>query len=259
MVGFHHYGTVVTAFAMSLLGALRYEGSKIGAIIEQPSPYVDEARNKIAETVLTLPFAEYMLMLDADISFSEDAISRTLTVLQMTNSDVVWGNYALGNFGNSIFVRDRGFSAGKDTELFRPVGALESERIYEDIHGGGTGWLFCTRKVLETMAEHNKDRAWKFFDRFETKDDKGNLIRIGEDLAFGNLADKLGFKQVGYTGVLLVHNKLKGIIPDFMEKTAKKYDADALAGPNPYGNPLIQQTQPPQGEVTPPVLTVETP
>jgi hypothetical protein len=231
VIGFHHYGTIVTAFAMSLIGALRYEGSKIGAVIEQPSPYVDEARNKIAETVLGMPFADYMLMVDADISFPEDAISRTLTVLQMTNSDVVWGNYALGNFGNSIFVRDT------NTELFRPVGALEPQRIYEDIHGGGTGWLFCTRKVLETMAEANKDKAWKFFDRFETPDDEGNIIRIGEDLAFGHQANKLGFKQVGYTGLLLVHNKLKGTIPDFMEDVAKKFAAEVVPGPNPYGKP----------------------
>ena len=102
-VGFHHYGTITTRFALSLLAAARYDGTKIGAVIERGGPYVDEARNQIASEFMKLPF-EYLLMIDADIEFPEDSITKTMFVAETMQADVVWGNYSLGHFGNSIFL-----------------------------------------------------------------------------------------------------------------------------------------------------------
>lgn len=231
VVGFHHYGMITTRFALSLLAASRYEGAKLGALIERGGPYVDEARNQIAQEFLKLPF-EYLLMIDADIEFPEDAITKTVFVADSMQADVVWGNYALGHFGNSIFVKDEG------TRLLRPVGGLNPLQIYVDIDGGGTGWLLTRRRVLEKMVTAYPG-PWHWFPREVTVDREGKPSILGEDLTFGMHARDLGFKQVGYTGLPLIHHKLKGIVPDFMKEFCTKLGFACVSDENPYAKDLV--------------------
>ena len=217
VVGYHHFGMVTGKFAYCLARAVAYEGGRIKSVIQMPSPYTDDARNKIVETFLFLPDPEYLLMVDADIDFEKDAISKTMWVAQTTQADVVWGNYALGTFSNSIFAKDP-----KGTEFAVPYVDLKPNAIYENIYAGGTGWCLMHRGLLLKMKE-KFSAPWHWFDRDIITDKDGKVIKMGEDLSFGRRVSSMeGMKQVGYTGNFLVHHKLHPTVPQFMAPIAEE-------------------------------------
>lgn len=215
--GWHDTGMVDGKFAYCVARAVAFEGGRIKSFVRYPSPYTDEARNKIVETFLKLPPSDFLLMMDADIDFEKDAISKTMVIAQGTGADVVWGNYALGTFSNSLFVKDPDGS-----DYAAPLDKLEPGKVYTDIYGGGTGWCLMKRELLERMQKECPG-PWHWFDRDIIKDKDGNESKMGEDLSFGrrvyNMKDT---KQVGYTGVFLVHNKKHPTAPQFMEPIARE-------------------------------------
>jgi len=210
VVGYHHWGLVSGRFAFALARAISYEGNRISSAIELGSPYTDEARNRIVETFLLGEKGDYLLMVDADIEFEKDAISKTMWVAQNFGADVVWGNYSLGTFDNSLFAKDTESEFGVALQDIKPG------MVYENIYAGGTGWCLMTRPWLLKMKEHYPG-PWHWFGRDEIKDLKGNTIKLGEDISFGRRTFLLGGKQIGYTGIALVHHKLHGTVPQFME------------------------------------------
>lgn len=218
VLGWHDTGFVDGKFAWCVARAVGYEGNRIKSIIRYPSPYTDEARGKIVETFLALPEPEYLLMMDADIDFEKDAVSKTMMIAEGTGADVVWGNYALGTFSNSLFIKDP-----EGSDYASPIENLEPGKVYENLYGGGTGWVLMRRGLLERMKEECPG-PWYWFDRDVIIEPKtGKPFKMGEDLSFGrrvyNMKDT---KQVGYTGVFLVHNKKHPTAPQFMEPIAKE-------------------------------------
>ncbi len=236
VVGFHHYGTIVTSFGLSMMASIRYEGTKFAGLIHRQGPYVDEARNQIVAEFLNLPYGDFLLMVDADIEFPEDSITRTLFIAESLDVKVVWGNYALGHAGNSIFAKDA------QTDMFVPLGNLQKLGIYRGIAGGGTGWLLVHRSVLAQMKE-TFPGPWHWFGREVVPDKDGKNVILGEDLTFGLRCHKLGVEQVGYTGLLLVHHKLKGTVPDFMEEWATQTGYAVVSSQNPYQKEFDKTTE----------------
>lgn len=218
VVGWHDTGNVDGKFCYCLARAVAYEGARIKSCIRWPGPYCEEARNKIVEQFLKLPPVEYLLMMDADIDFEKDSISKTMIIADGTGADVVWGNYALGTFSNSLFIKD---PEGSDYAM--PLDNLEPGKVYNDIYGGGTGWVLMRRSLLERM-EKECPGPWHWFDRdIINEPDTGKPYKMGEDLCFGrrvyNMKDT---KQVGYTGCFLVHNKKHPTVPQFMNPIAEQ-------------------------------------
>lgn len=216
MIGYHHWGLVAGKFAYSLARACAYEGGRIKSCIEVQSPYTDEARNKVVQGFLGLdPCPEYLLMVDGDIEFEKDAISKTMWVAQSFDADVVWGNYALGTFSNSLFAKD------ETTELAIALEGLNPDKVYHGIYGGGTGWCLMKREFLQKMREEYPG-PWHWFGRDDIKGVEGEDIKLGEDLSFGRRAWLLGAKQLGYTGIFLIHHKFHPTAPQFMQEVAAK-------------------------------------
>lgn len=218
VLGWHDSGNVDGKFAYCVARAVGYEGNRIKSIIRYPGPYVEEARNKIVEQFLLLPYCEWLLMMDADIDFEKDAVSKTMLVGDVTGADVVWGNYALGTFSNSLFFKDPDGS-----EMGAPLDDIEPGKVYNDIYAGGTGWCLIRRSLLERMKEEYPG-PWHWFERDLVEDPKTKKkVKMGEDLTFGkrvfNMKDT---KQVGYTGVFLVHNKKHPTVPQFMAPIAEQ-------------------------------------
>ncbi len=210
-----------------MMASIRYEGTKFAGLIHRQGPYVDEARNQIVEEFLRLPYGDFLLMVDADIEFPEDSLTRTLFIAESLDVKVVWGNYALGHAGNSIFAKDA------QTDMFVPLGNLTKLGVYRGIAGGGTGWLLIHRSVLTQMKEVFPG-PWHWFGREVVPDKDGKNVILGEDLTFGLRCHKLGVEQVGYTGLMLVHHKLKGTVPDFMEEWAAQTGYSVVSSQNPY-------------------------
>ena len=222
VVGFHHWGLVSGRFAFALARAVAYEGGRISSAIELGSPYTDEARNKIVETFLKMEKGDYLMMLDADIEFEKDAISKTMWVAQNFGADVVWGNYSLGTFDNSIFAKDVESDFGVALHDIKP------DMVYENVYAGGTGWCLMAREWLEKMKAHYPG-PWHWFGRDEVQSAEGKTIKLGEDMSFGRRTHLLGGKQIGYTGVALIHHKLHGTVPQFMEPVMNALGTSVLA------------------------------
>lgn len=230
VVGWHDWGLVNGNFAFSLARAIAYEGGRINSCIRMPSPYTEEARNRVVETFLEMPSTEYLLMVDGDIEFEKDAISKTMWVAQNFGAQVVWGNYALGTFSNSLFKKD------PDSELAISLDGLAPNMVYEAIYAGGTGWCLMTRKLLEEMKT-TYPGPWHWFNRDEVPGEGGKLIKMGEDLSFGRRVAKMGRKQIGYTGIFLIHHKFHPTAPHFMQQVVEE-----------LGSTMVMMNQPPESK-----------
>lgn len=217
VVGYHHWGLVAGRFCYALARAVAYEGGRIKRVIDIPSPYTDEARNKIVEGFLAIPNEgqenEFLMMIDSDIEFEKDAISKTMMVADIHDADVVWGNYALGTLTNSIFAKD----PDEKCELALVMEELKPNMVYTDIFGGGTGWCLMRRGILEKMRQEFP-APWHWFDRDLVIGNGGKRIKMGEDLSFGRRLQQMKAKQVGYTGLVLLHHKLHPTAPEFMKE-----------------------------------------
>lgn len=211
---------------MALSAAIRYEGSRIASLIHVPSPYVTEARNKIVKRFLTKTKASHLLMVDVDLEFPEDSISKTYYVMKKENAGVIFGTYALGDFRPSIF----GFPE-KGNHLPLVSQELEHGQTYE-IYAGSTGWLMMTRQAAMTIWKANEGRHWPWFDHdIEVADqlkggelwkEENNTLRIGEDFTFSKRAREAGIKLYGTTLPILIHDKVQPLLPEFQEKAARE-------------------------------------
>jgi hypothetical protein len=225
---FHSTGTAPTNFAVDLARALRYSGTLIPHVLHEQSCYVEAARNKLVRSFLAGE-GTHMMMLDVDLSFEADAFLKTFTMLEQYGADVLYGNYALGNSGNSLF--------GSPENLAQESAVmvnLKANHVYDGIVTGGTGWLMARRTLLQRMLEECPG-PWPWFPRDPTSD--GKDLR-GEDISFGlrmfNMTPRP--RVLGTTAVLLRHFKTQPFILDFMQEEAMKAGVPAITFPNPYEN-----------------------
>lgn len=223
VVGYHNWGTVHARFMTSLIGAMKYEGSKICDLIDIPSPYVTEARNRIVQIFLDQTKAgDYLLMVDADIEFRPDAIGTMLWIARVNHLPILGANYSLGDFGNSIFA-----PTGTESKLVRPLLKVEPNTLYRNAGGVATGFVLMERGALEQFRSPGGfEGPWHWYDhdRESTKDAlnwenkksdflKCGYTRMGEDMSFCQRAIKLGMEVAGTTHVPLIHHKYKGTVP----------------------------------------------
>ena len=226
-VGFHSFGTCPTQFAVALSGVVRYEGTKVTSIINMPSPYVTEARNKIVKRFLTQTNASHLWMVDVDLEFPEDALMVTLRDMANMGAEIIFGAYALGDFRPSIFAKP-----GPNSQLPTISQNMEGEQAYK-IFAGSTGWLLMTRAAAQKIWDNNKDKHWPWFDH--DVEEAGDLastselvvegqttMRIGEDFTFSKRAREAGFQLYGTTSPLLIHIKYQPMLNSFHQKQGKE-------------------------------------
>lgn len=242
-IGFHSFGTCTTSFATSLAGVLRYSGNMISNIIHMPSPYVVEARNKIVYQFLKQTKSKYLLMIDVDEQFPEDAVQQTYFASKVSNADIMFGCYALGDFRPSIFGPPAPDNTGGLPTILEN---LQYGKIYE-IYAGGTGWLMITREACEKIAAANEGRHWKWFDHdiegvgsdyqgTELFKEENRTVRIGEDFSFSKRAREAGYKIYGTTLPLIIHDKYQPLLSNFMQEEAMRRGLAIRGGTNAVGS-----------------------
>jgi hypothetical protein len=226
IIGFHSYGQCPTQFALDLARSMRYCGTALPFALHEQSCYVDTARNRLVRSFLQSD-GTHLLMMDVDIAFEPHYPILTFQIMQQIGADVLFGNYALGNSGNSIFGPPENISR----EAAVLVG-LQPNHIYTDIGTGGTGWVMMTRPLLQRM-EAECAGPWHWFPRDITSDGKD---RRGEDVSFGlRLWEmKPRPKVAATTALVLRHLKNQPFIPEFMTGQASAIGVSALCFPNPY-------------------------
>lgn len=205
---------------------MRYSGTIIPVALHEQSCYVDTARNMIVEKFLQTD-AHYLLMVDVDIAFDAHAPLATYEILRSQNADVCYGNYVLGNGGNSIFGPPN--NAAQEAAV---LVNLQPNAIYTDISTGGTGWVMMTRPLLERVRKAYPG-PWPWFGRDLTTD--GKSFR-GEDVTFGLRLWRMDPrpKVIGTTSLMLRHLKQLPFIPDHMTGQAAMRGVSAFSAPNPY-------------------------
>ena len=219
-------GSVHGDFAMSLLGFQSYDHkmrqSLIGTI-RVPGLYVDDNRNHCAEEFLRVSEkygAEWMLMLDSDMSFEPTVPYRLMDAADPVERPILSALYFgyiksdIANGFNAIWMKKHsdGYRALMHDDLCLTKEITELDAV-------GMGCCLIHRSVLEKMAQAPNFGRLQWFGR-EIIDHEGGIIgRYGEDVAFCCRAQRAGFKIHGHGGVEVDHVKSrKENIKTFMER-----------------------------------------
>jgi hypothetical protein len=215
VVAWHDFGQVTGEFTFSLANMVAYSGHVFFGAIRQQSCYLTTARNQIVDKFLKSP-ADYLLMVDADLEFNADALNRTLSIQQMTDAPILYGNYCLGDGRSSIFLRVDEYGLPVHGDV------LEPKTIY-NVAVGATGWMLATREALEAFKAPFSHDPWPWFGHdlakapnYTALKNTEDELRLGEDVSFCKRARALGIPMFGYTGLMLLHHKSSPILNDFM-------------------------------------------
>lgn len=217
VVGWHDFGSTLGDFTESLVNMTTYSGRLFSGTMREKSCYLTAARNLIVHKFLKSP-AEFLLMVDADLTFPPDSLNKTFAAQQLANAPIMFGNYCLGDGRASIF------GSLEHDGLPRQFDVMEPNSIYE-VTAGATGWALMRRDALEEMRKVYAGDSWPWFNHDYIKDaDRGAMLlnnigeyRLGEDITFSKRAREAGIKMYGYTGLTLVHHKVTPLLNDFMK------------------------------------------
>jgi hypothetical protein len=239
VVAYHTTGLTHSGFTRSLAHSLIYEGARVEDVVECVSPYVVEARNALVVKYLKRYRGLYLLMVDADIEFPEDAITRSVVAAAANDIPLLCGAYVQGSGDHAVFVQHEG------TGLFSHPISLQPGVLYRNMYAGGTGWMLIRRDVLEAMERAFPD-PYQWFDRDVVEFDpanpacadlvnnltsSGGKARLGEDTSFCRRAHALGYEVAVHTGLELIHHKSKGTVHrDFAPLFTDRPDVVFLGG-----------------------------
>lgn len=163
--------------------------------------YIPASRNVLMEKFLEST-AEWMLMLDWDVTFTTQDVYTLLDAADPVRRPIIGGTYVT-YMGPENLLRPCWLALPQTEDGFgyHPVNEFEVGRIYE-LATVGMGFTLIHRSVGEAMEKAHADDPWHWFGH-----DQINESRTGEDLTFCSRARALGFKSFGHGGVLLGHTK----------------------------------------------------
>lgn len=217
IVGYLHPGMVHAGFVRSLINLIAHDGTRSrrlcdgGGVIEhQAGANLSGPRNDLVRAFLKQR-AEWLLMVDADMTFPPDALDRLIDKADRDERPIVGGlcfgleadgahtptlfDVAQGSDGLPQVVRHRDY----------PPDALVR------VAGTGAAFLLVHRGVFERFDAHQPEPATTAFSRvypyFAETEYFGKPI--GEDLTFCFRAGFLGIPVHVDTGCLIGHLKIR--------------------------------------------------
>jgi len=201
VIGYIHGGWVRAEFLTSMLNAC--SGPKAsqavgGAISTTAGPLIALARNVLVGQFLEGPF-EWLLFIDTDILFTEDAPDRLLASALADDLPVVSAMY-------HVFEQDKKIPAVYLNMAEPPVLDLQAAEIRPGagtvrVTATGAGFLLINRKVLEEIRERSDgEHCWFREATIEGRD-------IGEDVSFCLRVAMAGYSVHVNTDVQVGHMK----------------------------------------------------
>lgn len=163
--------------------------------------YIASGRCDVVQSFLDKTKADWLLMLDWDITFEPYDVYALLDEAKGDPMKVVSGCY-LTYFGGDNLLRPC-WMHHEDGEDYVPVTEFEIGKVIP-ITVCGMGFTLMHRTLLEKMREEYKSDPWPWFGH-----DEINGSRVGEDITFTSRARKLGATIWGHGGVQLGHTKSK--------------------------------------------------
>ncbi len=174
--------------------ALCQEGERIDFKCENVLSLHDAARNSLASNFQ----GDWLLQLDADISFEPDLLACLLTLANRYQVDVLCGVYCYKTPPHLPIV----YLFNDKSETFDPIHTWDRSVDLLRVGAAGGGCLFVRRKVFERIWNELKERP---FDRMGT---------MGEDLSFFTRLRTLDIPVYCAWKVQVGHLKWTAVIPD---------------------------------------------
>lgn len=192
-VAYAHPGTVRAEFADSLFGLLNGYQVK-SRICQQSGPRIATTRNQMVRAFLDDTTAEWLWMVDTDMTFDPDILERLLDC----NEEVV---------GGLCFARAKGgiyptmYRYDEETEFIERVYDYPEDELVS-VSATGAACLLVHRSVLEKVGIDNKE-PYRWFADTATPDGR----EIGEDITFCLRCLDIGIPVHVHTGIKCGHIK----------------------------------------------------
>lgn len=207
VVAFVHPGQWSAYFGTSLATMLIYDlnGPKhlAGMVQDWSSANVSASRNELTGKFLDdHPDAEWLLWIDADMSFDADVIDQFLAVADPEHAPVV-GGLAFGMQGGKLFPTL--YNLAEDPDTGHPVtvrAAAYPKDTMVRVAATGAACLFVHRSVLERIREHGFNATFPFFQEVEM-----GGRPCGEDITFCLRCLALDIPVHVHTGIKFGHHK----------------------------------------------------
>lgn len=179
--------------------------------IRRSGLYIEDNRNGLALTFLeNYAPAEWLLMIDSDISFEPDLIEQMLAAAG-EDRYVVAGNVPLGQDQTCAYY------ALPQPGVFALTARLPEAKVFE-ADAAATAIMLIHRKVLEAIREAEGE-CWFYRHKVEVEHTNGyrwrKWLNLGEDISFCLRARSAGFKVWVARGLVGVkHWKTRGLVEE---------------------------------------------
>lgn len=212
-----HPGQVSAYFHHSLIGMLLFDRQTeqriIGLLQEWSSANVSMPRNRLtAEFLDQHKAADWLLWIDADMSFDADALEKLLAAADPETAPIV-GGLCFGNDSNGLFPTIYQITMTDDQ---RPVTIRTPDYAPDammQVGATGAAFLLIHRRALQTI----RDRAFNpVFPWFQETELAGNPC--GEDLTFCLRAGMCGLPVYVNTAVKVGHHKSQLLTEDMFRQ-----------------------------------------
>jgi hypothetical protein len=193
-IGFVHPLMVNAHFMRSVIEASRYE-QNCDVLSVMSGPNVSTGRNLLVRHFLDKSDADWLFMVDTDMVFKPDAISRLIE----SGEPIVSGVYLTGGDHPTPCMYRRCADAGPGQ--FMSIAKWEpGELISADVVG--TGCVLVHRDVFVDIEKKIPNRAAQWFQEVQMGDSL-----VGEDFVFFMRAEECGWKLLVDTRVYFGHVK----------------------------------------------------
>lgn len=220
-VGYLHPGSLAACFATSKTELLLFDashkqrimGHSVGELgLQAHAAQIDEARNKLARSMLDDSEAEWLFVVDADMGFDHDIVERLVRAANPDDRPVVGGlcfgqkTDGAGTFHSRRFrIIPTIFSMYEtDTEVgFVPMLDYPRDDLVE-CDATGAACLLIHRSALQRVRDTYGDR---WFSPLEVPKGADGRTRFSEDMSFCLRLKAAGIPLYVHTGIQTTHDK----------------------------------------------------
>jgi GT2 family glycosyltransferase len=206
VIGYVHPGAVRAEFCASLLATAMEGATPLDAVLTLHSgPNISTARNKLVDDFLTRQRAPWLLMVDTDMVFAPDALTRLVKAASKQHAPITGALCYSQNDGAADpypVMYELVQEPGKPMAFARPASWPEDSLVR--VSATGAAFLLLHREALEAVRD-GKDPAAPWFR--ETAIPGAPLALMGEDMTFCLRAAAAGIPVHVHTGVQVGHIK----------------------------------------------------
>lgn len=204
-IGFASGAMTAAEFTKSLAILTSYHSEKynLNQILNVQGSLIDQSRNELVRQFLMTTQSDWLLMLDTDLSFSENIIDQLLDMAEETKSKICAGWYNVRvNVSNHMSSLSCVYKF-IDEYLTHVIITKEFEPKYIKIDAVGAGLLMIHRSVFQDFLSKGLNYFFKF--------DHINGQTVTEDIYFCRKAKELNHDIYVNKDVYGSHYKLQAI------------------------------------------------